>query len=82
MLYRSILDDIDQKFPKLEGLGLGGNHFKGTIPSSQSNISSLIDPDLAKNRFSGYVPSTTGKLGALQSLNLGANKLEANDNNG
>ncbi|KAM3276044.1 hypothetical protein ACQJBY_044426 [Aegilops geniculata] len=82
MLYGSIPDDIGSKFAKLEHLGLGGNHFTGTIPSSISNISSLVFLNLVQNRFSGYVPPTLGKLGALQHLNLGANNLEANDNKG
>ncbi|XP_045085539.1 uncharacterized protein, partial [Aegilops tauschii subsp. strangulata] len=41
MLHGNIPDDIDSKFPKLYYLGLGTNHFTGTIPSSVSNISSL-----------------------------------------
>uniref|UniRef100_A0A453JL54 Protein kinase domain-containing protein n=1 Tax=Aegilops tauschii subsp. strangulata TaxID=200361 RepID=A0A453JL54_AEGTS len=81
MLY-GILDDFGNKFPRLEYLGLSGNHFTGTIPSSISNISSLISVGFDSNRFSGYFPPTIGKLGALQYLNLNNNKLEANDNKG
>uniref|UniRef100_A0A8R7UQ64 Receptor kinase-like protein Xa21 n=1 Tax=Triticum urartu TaxID=4572 RepID=A0A8R7UQ64_TRIUA len=82
MLDGSIPDDIASKFPKLKYLALGSNHFTGIIPSSISNISSLILLDLVDNRFSGYVPPTLGGLKALQSINLGENNLEANDNRG
>ncbi|XP_048537775.1 receptor kinase-like protein Xa21 [Triticum urartu] len=82
MLYGSIPDDIGNKLPKLERLGLRANHFTGTIPSSISNISSLISLDLTQNKFSGYMPPTLGWLGALQYLELGNNEIEANDNKG
>uniref|UniRef100_A0A8R7QJ44 Receptor kinase-like protein Xa21 n=2 Tax=Triticum urartu TaxID=4572 RepID=A0A8R7QJ44_TRIUA len=82
ILHGSILDDIGSKFPKLKQLGLDGNHFTGTIPSSISNISSLVSLRLSANRFSGYVPPTLGKHGSLQDLNLYDNKFEANDNRG
>ncbi|VAH72124.1 unnamed protein product [Triticum turgidum subsp. durum] len=82
MLYGSIPDDIGSKFPMMKTLALGGNHFTGTIPSSVSNISSLVALGLVQNGFSGYVPPTLGKMGALQYLNLADNKLEANDNKG
>ncbi|KAM3317705.1 hypothetical protein ACQJBY_035421 [Aegilops geniculata] len=82
MLYGSIPDDIGCKLPKLERLGLGFNHFTGTIPSSISNISSLISLDLTQNKFSGYMPPTLGRLAALQYLELGNNEIEANDNKG
>uniref|UniRef100_A0A8R7QM34 Protein kinase domain-containing protein n=1 Tax=Triticum urartu TaxID=4572 RepID=A0A8R7QM34_TRIUA len=82
MLYGSILDDIGSKFPNLKYLLLGANNFTGTIPSSISNISSLISLDLAHNKFSGYVPPTFGRLIGLQQLSLSYNKLKANDNKG
>ncbi|KAF7097961.1 hypothetical protein CFC21_099739 [Triticum aestivum] len=82
MLYGSILDDIDNKFPKINGLYLGNNYFAGTIPSSISNLSNLIQLSLGFNIFSGYVPPTLGKLQALQHLHLSDTKLEANDNKG
>ncbi|KAM3297497.1 hypothetical protein ACQJBY_039407 [Aegilops geniculata] len=83
MLSGSIQDNIGSKFPKLRYLGSGGNHFTATIPSSISNMSSLVVRlNLVQNNFSGYVPRTLGKLGALQEVNLAVNKLEANDNKG
>uniref|UniRef100_A0A453SWV4 Protein kinase domain-containing protein n=1 Tax=Aegilops tauschii subsp. strangulata TaxID=200361 RepID=A0A453SWV4_AEGTS len=82
MLYGSILDDIDNKFPNINGLYLGNNYFTGTIPSSISNLTNLIQLSLGFNRFSGYVPPTLGKLQALQHLHLSDTKLEANDNKG
>uniref|UniRef100_M8BM19 Putative LRR receptor-like serine/threonine-protein kinase n=1 Tax=Aegilops tauschii TaxID=37682 RepID=M8BM19_AEGTA len=82
MMYGSIPTDIGSNFPKMKGLGLGRNHFTGTIPSSISNLSFLVDLYLRENRFSGYVPPSLGRLGAIQYLNLADNELEANDNNG
>ncbi|KAM0914667.1 hypothetical protein ACQ4PT_011355 [Festuca glaucescens] len=82
MLYGSIPHDIDNKFPKMYGLSLGGNQFTGTIPSSISNLSYLTVLRLSKNKFSGYVPTTLGRLGALKYVGLAENNLEANDNKG
>ncbi|KAM3300056.1 hypothetical protein ACQJBY_041197 [Aegilops geniculata] len=82
MLHGSILNDTGNKLSKLEYFGLYANHFTGTIPCSISNIYFLKSLSLDDNRFSGYVPPTLGKLKGLQYLNLGYNKLEANDNKG
>ncbi|XP_047059521.1 putative receptor-like protein kinase At3g47110 [Lolium rigidum] len=82
MLHGSILDDIGNKFPKMQNLGLSSNNFTGAVPSSLSNISDLKGLILGDNRFSGYVPPTLGRQGALRFLDLSDNKLEANDHKG
>jgi len=70
---------IGNTLPRLYALGLNNNMFQGQIPASLGNASNLREIILESNNFTGQVPSSLGNLSFLQYLNLGQNKLEAND---
>eukprot|EP01033_Poteriospumella_lacustris_P013398 gene13398-9594_t len=55
---------------QLRVLGLVGNQFSGTIPSSIGNISSLVYLYLGSNLFDGSIPSTIGQLSAIEILSI------------
>ncbi|XP_059436696.1 probable LRR receptor-like serine/threonine-protein kinase At3g47570 [Corylus avellana] len=61
--------------PNLQELYLGANELSGTVPSSISNSSQLMDLELVQNSFSGLIPKTLGNLRLLKRLNLGQNDL-------
>jgi Leucine-rich repeat (LRR) protein len=54
---------------------LQGNKLSGTIPSSISNASKLIDLDLGDNSFSGLIPKPLGNLRLLKWLSIARNNL-------
>ncbi|CAL5020908.1 unnamed protein product [Urochloa decumbens] len=82
MLGNTLPSDIGDTLPNLTFLYLNSNKFEGNIPASLGNISGLLELDFSFNNFIGQVPSSLGKYGKLSYLNLGANKLEANDSQG
>ncbi|CAL4964711.1 unnamed protein product [Urochloa decumbens] len=74
--------DIGDRFPNMEVLTFSANQFRGAIPPSVSNISTLRNLELASNSFSKHVPPTLGRSQGLEKLYLGDNKLQANDREG
>ncbi|CAM0152956.1 unnamed protein product [Urochloa decumbens] len=74
--------DIGDRFPNMEVLTFSANQFRGAIPPSVSNISTLRKLELAGNSFSKHVPPTLGRSQGLEKLFLGDNKLQANDREG
>ncbi|CAD6239809.1 unnamed protein product [Miscanthus lutarioriparius] len=82
MLSGTIPADIGDRFPGIETLSFSYNRFSGAIPPSVSNLSALIELGLAGNGFIGHVPPALGKLQGLTVLDLGDNRLQANDSQG
>nr|AGT15911.1 LRR-kinase protein [Saccharum hybrid cultivar R570] len=82
MLSGTIPADIGDRFPGIETLSFSYNRFSGAIPPSVSNLSALIKLGLAGNGFIGHVPPALGKLQGLTVLDLGDNRLQANDSQG
>ncbi|WVZ72281.1 hypothetical protein U9M48_020766 [Paspalum notatum var. saurae] len=82
MMSGTIAADIGDRFPRMKILHFSTNKFSGAIPPSISNLSALTIVDLKANGFTGYLPPDLGKLQHLTYLNLGTNRLEANDNQG
>lgn len=71
--------DMGDTLLNLHTLELGGNAIEGPIPASLGNASGLTYINIPNNNFTGYIPATFGKLDKLYSLNLEANKLQAED---
>ncbi|KAB2636413.1 leucine-rich repeat receptor-like protein kinase [Pyrus ussuriensis x Pyrus communis] len=70
-------------FPNLTHFDLGGNYFRGPIPSAIGNLSGLITLDLGNklykethNQFSGPIPDSIGLISGLQHIDLSWNLLE------
>ncbi|XP_066317155.1 probable LRR receptor-like serine/threonine-protein kinase At3g47570 [Miscanthus floridulus] len=82
MLSGTIPADIGDRFTGIETLSFSYNRFSGAIPPSVSNLSALIKLGLAGNGFIGHVPPALGKLQGLTYLDLGDNRLQANDSQG
>ncbi|XP_068319444.1 MDIS1-interacting receptor like kinase 2-like [Pyrus communis] len=62
-------------FPNLTHFNLGGNYFRGPIPSAIGNLSRLTTLDLG-NKFSGPIPDSIGLISGLQHIDLSWNFLE------
>ncbi|CAF1708921.1 unnamed protein product [Brassica napus] len=58
--------DVDLLYPNIQVLFLGGNAFKGQIPSSLANITSLREFDIAACDMTGSIPLTTASWCWLQ----------------
>ena len=67
--------DVDLLYPNIQVLFLGGNAFKGQIPSSLANITSLREFDIAACDMTGSIPLSFGRLHNLEILGFSYNSL-------
>nr|GLL32944.1 probable LRR receptor-like serine/threonine-protein kinase At3g47570 [Ipomoea trifida] len=61
--------------PSLSKLYLGANQFTGTIPSTISNATQLIELDLGLNMFSGHIPLMVANLHQLEYFSIEYNQI-------
>ncbi|KAF3671531.1 putative dehydrodolichyl diphosphate synthase 2-like [Capsicum annuum] len=72
---RNLRSDLGHYFPNLQRLYLANCHFIGSIPSSLSNASKLLQLDFPENNFTGNIPKGFGNLRNLLWLNVNRNHL-------
>nr|CAD1824234.1 unnamed protein product [Ananas comosus var. bracteatus] len=71
--------DVGESLPRLEGLFMYHNQFRGPIPASLANATRLSDIEIDTNFFSGTIPPEIGSLQLLQKLLLYKNSLEVKE---
>ncbi|KAF3671528.1 putative pentatricopeptide repeat-containing protein, mitochondrial-like [Capsicum annuum] len=71
----NLKSDLGHYFPNLQRLYLGDCHFIGSIPSSLSNASKLLQLDFPENNFTGNIPKGFGNWWNLLWLNVNRNHL-------
>ena len=62
-------------FPKLELMSFEGNHLSGLLPSTLSQLPSLLYLMLMDNILTGTIPLSYGNFSVLETLNLYSNHL-------
>ncbi|KAF7109870.1 hypothetical protein CFC21_110064 [Triticum aestivum] len=74
----SISDDLGNKFPQLQLLGMSSNQFHESIPESLCNASMLEMVQLGANFLTGVIPKCLGAtMKSLSLLHLSFGQLEA-----
>ncbi|KAH9698780.1 protein kinase domain-containing protein [Citrus sinensis] len=71
----SFPDDTCQGLPRLKGLYMSYNQFKGPIPNNLWHCKDLSTVSLSFNQFTGRIPRDLGNSTKLKSLHLGLNNL-------
>ncbi|XP_021772059.1 receptor-like protein 51 [Chenopodium quinoa] len=56
-------------------IDLSGNHLKGKIPISMTELENLVHLNLSSNQLTGELPSTMGDLIELRNLSVSSNSL-------
>ncbi|KAH6835663.1 hypothetical protein C2S53_010541 [Perilla frutescens var. hirtella] len=74
----NIPSSIDKSFPNMVYFDLTNNRFHGRVPTSVSNLSSLILFQLSGNSFTGEIPINLGNLRQLEWLSVDRNQLTNN----
>jgi Leucine-rich repeat (LRR) protein len=74
-LHGSLPPDLGITLPNLEVLLLHTNLFRGVIPVTLSNASSLSNIQISSNFFTGLVPTLVGSLPNLRFLSIYYNVL-------
>lgn len=71
----SFPDDMCQGLPRLKGLYMSYNQFKGPIPNNLWHCKELSSVSLSFNQFTGRIPRDLGNSTKLKLLYLGFNNL-------
>ncbi|KAF3671523.1 putative myb-related protein A-like [Capsicum annuum] len=71
----NLRSDLGHYFPNLQRLYLANSQFIGSIPSSLSNASKLLQLDFPENNFTGNIPKGFGNLRNLLWFNVWRNHL-------
>ncbi|KAM3381441.1 hypothetical protein P3S68_007014 [Capsicum galapagoense] len=71
----NLRSDLGHYFPNLQRLYLANSQFIGSIPSSLSNASKLLQLDFPENNFTGTIPKGFGNLRNLLWFNVWRNHL-------
>ncbi|MEK6223073.1 MAG: hypothetical protein N2D54_12585, partial [Chloroflexota bacterium] len=58
---------------RLKTILLGGNNLNGSLPSSLSNLTAILDMDFTNNDLSGTIPKALGSLTTMEELSLSQN---------